>query len=567
MKTHPNRRWLFSIIAIFIPIAFIGLLEISLRLIGFGQTYPLFIPNPAHPDYLLTRPDIVKRYFPFQENVPNVTLEPHFFLKDKPSNGVRIFVQGGSTAAGYPYGLGASIAGMLEHRLRASLPGRHVEVVNTALSAVNSYTLLDFADEIIAQQPDAILIYAGHNEYLGLLGSGSRFAIAESRAVTLLQLALKDWRIYQLMQWFVAELSSSEPVTSDTKDTPSTRTVMAQVAQTQYIEYGSDAFVVGKTQFAENLSVLLQKYQQANIPVFISTVASNEKDFPPFVSQEITNALRQQLSQLPASYAALAQLANTQQHAELAYALGQFCITTQQVCAQEWFAKARDYDALRFRAPSHVNEVIRSFASNDVTLVDSELRLRQRDPQGFIGNNVMLEHLHPNIQGYFVIANAFYDAIANARVFDNLAPIDVNTAWQRRPIIPAEEYAGFADVQVLMSDYPFTDSPQPVKLPAPSSADQHFGLLKHRKELDWLGMMKQAQRYYINQKNTHMVTKVTQILADALPHDPMANLKAGQYLAQAERFAEALYYYERAQRAGALQLEQTIAALKTKSLM
>jgi hypothetical protein len=116
MKNHSN-TWLFRLIAILIPFAFVGLIELSLRLVGFGQSYPLFIPNPAHPDYLLTRPDVVKRYFPFQENVPNVTLEPHFFLKDKPSNGVRIFVQGGSTAAGYPYGLGASIAGMLEHRL------------------------------------------------------------------------------------------------------------------------------------------------------------------------------------------------------------------------------------------------------------------------------------------------------------------------------------------------------------------------------------------------------------------------------------------------------------------
>ena len=52
---------------------------------------------------------------------------------------------------------------MLEGRIRASQPTRYVEVINTAMSAVNSYTLLDFADEIIAQNPDAVLIYAGHN--------------------------------------------------------------------------------------------------------------------------------------------------------------------------------------------------------------------------------------------------------------------------------------------------------------------------------------------------------------------------------------------------------------------
>ena len=123
-----------------------------------------------------------------------------------------------------------------------------------------------------------------------------------------------------------------------------------------------------------------------------------------------------------------------------------------------------EIDTLRFRAPSHVNDIIRNFADKQV-FIDSEARLRGRDPQGFIGNNVMLEHLHPNASGYFVIANAFYDRLVESEVFDDIRTIDVNTAWQRRPIIPAKEYAGFADVQVLMSDYPFTDSPQPVKLP------------------------------------------------------------------------------------------------------
>ena len=58
----------------------------------------------------------------------------------------------------------------LEERLQATFPGREIEVINTALTAVNSYTLLDQADEIAGQRPDAVLIYTGHNEYYGALG-------------------------------------------------------------------------------------------------------------------------------------------------------------------------------------------------------------------------------------------------------------------------------------------------------------------------------------------------------------------------------------------------------------
>jgi hypothetical protein len=48
---------------------------------------------------------------------------------------------------------------------KRAFPSREVEVISTAMAAVNSYALLDFADEIIAQQPDAVVIYVGHNEY------------------------------------------------------------------------------------------------------------------------------------------------------------------------------------------------------------------------------------------------------------------------------------------------------------------------------------------------------------------------------------------------------------------
>ncbi len=50
---------------------------------------------------------------------------------------------------------------------------KKIEIINTAMTAVNTYTILDFMDEVIAQKPDAILIYAGHNEFYGALGVAS----------------------------------------------------------------------------------------------------------------------------------------------------------------------------------------------------------------------------------------------------------------------------------------------------------------------------------------------------------------------------------------------------------
>lgn len=136
------QRTLFWLIALSLPLLLFLLLEGAVRLLFPAQPLPLFKPYPANPAYLVTETQIVKRYFPAGAAVPRVELEPSFVLAQKPANGLRLVVQGGSTAAGYPYGMGAALAGMLEQRLRRTFPERPVEVVNTALSAVNSYTLL-----------------------------------------------------------------------------------------------------------------------------------------------------------------------------------------------------------------------------------------------------------------------------------------------------------------------------------------------------------------------------------------------------------------------------------------
>ncbi|WP_218310702.1 hypothetical protein [Alteromonas antoniana] len=121
--TRSSRRFTFLLITLAIPVVFFILLEGGLRLAGFGGKAPLFIENPAHPDYLLPRPNILNRYFP-DGHAPRVTMETNFFLKEKPADGLRLIVQGGSTAAGFPYGLGASLAGMLDNRLRQTYPQR-----------------------------------------------------------------------------------------------------------------------------------------------------------------------------------------------------------------------------------------------------------------------------------------------------------------------------------------------------------------------------------------------------------------------------------------------------------
>ncbi|MDX1678758.1 SGNH/GDSL hydrolase family protein, partial [Arsukibacterium sp.] len=377
------RVWLFRAIALMLPLLILLLAELALRATGIGANWPLFKVNPANPAYLVTETDIVKRYFASNDSLPSVKMEPGFLLAEKPADGIRLVVQGGSTAAGYPYGAGASLAAMLEQRLSRTFPGHRVEVVNTALAAVNSYTLLDLADEIIAINPDAVLIYAGHNEYLGLLGVGSHYLASQSPAVTRLLISLRKLHSFQLLEQLYQQMN---PLLEEAAQ--NRRTFMAKVARDKDIALDSAQFHAGLKQFDSNLSQLLVRYQRAGIPVYISTLVSNLADQPPFHSKPLPATADEKLARLAhlpattdakatdlATLKTLAVEASNAHSADFYYQLGkhyqQRGLAEQ---AKQHFLLAKDHDLLRFRAPEAINQLIRQLANRyDATLVDSEV--------------------------------------------------------------------------------------------------------------------------------------------------------------------------------------------------
>ena len=558
-----NKVWLFRFIMISIPVLFFVLAEWSLRLVGYGTSYPLFIQTPDSEHYILARPDIIKRYFGKQNAIPSVTMEASLFLKDKPDDGLRLFVQGGSTAAGFPYGIGASPAGMLDQRLKQTFPNRHVEVINTAMSAVNTYTLLDFVAEIIAEDPDAVLIYTGHNEYLGIMGVGSNFSAANSHAANLIFLKIRDLRLFQLMQNIYSSLRSQDlSPSSPTSGEQTSRTFMSKVAREKNIAKESELFEAGVEQFNANLDLILSKYSEAGIPVYLSTIASNLKDQQTFASAPITNQSKQQLNALmdmaqervareiliTRAEEILTQSDNSQS-ADAHFVVGKALELSGNLdAAKPYFLLAKELDLLRFRAPEAINEIIRSKAQREnVYLVDYESNLASKSPARIVGKEFMLEHLHPNLQGYFVLADSFYQVLMQ-NSFQSLTQqrVSTNDAWRYRPVLPAEEYYGYAQIVQLKSDYPFTPEPIEFVLPQPADWQQQLGLKHFQKEIDWITMIADSYRGYVNERNLPMIIKSAQILADAMPYNHQANYEYGRLLAQDGRPAEARLYFNRA---------------------
>ncbi|MEM1270842.1 MAG: hypothetical protein AAGI08_12440, partial [Bacteroidota bacterium] len=272
-----SRERLFTVAALLLPVLFFALLEGGLRVFGYGDSYPLFVPVDVAPEYRYQNPQVARRYFAAQRRVPNANTD--FFKAEKRENGIRIFVQGGSSAAGYPFYNGGAFSRLLEQRLQQTFPDRDVEVVNTAMAAVNSYALADLSDEILAEQPDAVLIYAGHNEYYGALGVASAESLGRLQPVVSAYLKLRQFRTVQLLRNLIVRARTAVGGSAR----PDDATLMERIVGEQRVPLESELFGLGVEQFRRNLEALLSAYQTAGVPVYIGTLASNERDHAPFL--------------------------------------------------------------------------------------------------------------------------------------------------------------------------------------------------------------------------------------------------------------------------------------------
>lgn len=505
-----GRRRVLAVLTVLLPFLLLAGLEAGLRLAGYGKTYPLFVPVEGAPGFLRTNGEVVRRFLVDEREAPNLWIRPVYFRHEKSPATFRVFVQGESTPEGYPYGFGASVAGMLQQRLQRTFPERRIEVITTAMSAVNTYTLLDFSGEILEQHPDAVVIYVGHNEYVGLLGVASGFSVGRYRPIVLAHLGLKNLR---LLQWARRLWLASRPPRPRSQD----RTLMATIVAEQRIPYGSPLYRRGLEQYRANLRALLRRYARAGVPVFIGTVVSNERDQPPFISGQGAAAY----------FASGRTLERLGRYAE----------------AREAYLAAKDRDELRFRAPEEINGILRKVAEEQgAHVVEVREAFHRAARNGIIGSDLMLEHVHPNLKGYFILADAFYEAFrAHGMIGRWDRPVSREQAWREIPVTEVDRLYGEWRARYLTSDWPFKPEKEPFQIPWPANRVEEIAESYYHGSYEWPYAMRQLLDYYRSVDDKTEAARVAVLLAEAFPNRAEDQRAAAEALRAAGRSDAAVY--------------------------
>lgn len=438
-QLSPGKQWAFRIALLLFPLFVFLVLELFLRAIEYGGNLDLVVKKEiGGKQYYSINRGVGKRYF---AGSGFVSPEPvsDIFEVNKSDTTIRIFCLGESTMAGFPYSMNATAPSFLRERLRDLFPHSKIEVVNLGLSAITSYTVLDFVRELVSYQPDLFIVYLGHNEFYGVYGAGSSIRIPGGHWLTSLTIRLLKSKTYLLLRSIVASVRRA---ISDNTARQGFST-MGVMVQEQYIPYGSDLYRAAIKAYRDNLESIISVAQSHRVPILFSELVSNVKDHPPFhsvFSDQTTPDVRIRWQTLKATADSLFAAGRYPEARELyrqctsldslnasgfyelgltEYALGRFDH------ARTLLKQAKDLDALRFRASEEFEHVLKDVCAEKgaaLALVDSAFEANS--PHGIIGGDLILEHLHPNINGYSLMAKVFAQTIAG---FQLLGTIDSST--------------------------------------------------------------------------------------------------------------------------------------------
>ncbi|RMF09218.1 MAG: hypothetical protein D6762_04185 [Candidatus Neomarinimicrobiota bacterium] len=437
----PWKRIAFPLGLVFLPLVILLLLEGLVRLISPAPNLSLLVADSSRPGAVRLNPDVGYRYYP----VPDWTGfgEDRSFYRNKPPGTLRILALGGSTTAGFPLFFAGSFPQMLGDLLNQKSLHDSVQVVNAGMTAVNSTTVLDLLPDCLSLEPDALVLYLGHNEFYGALGTATRLGFPgfrSSRFWTRLLLFLHHSRLYQLgYRWLHPPQAGS--------------TLMARAFDQRPIPLSSPLVDETIRRFTDNLQAILARADAADVPVFLCTVTSNLKQ-PPFQSPSSRS-----LSSGTIRPAFLDSLPQTDPWRFYWQGEARLAAGDTIGCLHSW-VRAREADGIRFRAPAEINDVIRRQERRGVTIVDIDSLFWGRPPGRWPGDSLFWEHVHPTWQGNLRIARFLAEKIRRhprfRRQFDSSDWADATGRELQQWVTPLDQTAAALQIRLLTANPPFT---------------------------------------------------------------------------------------------------------------
>jgi len=352
---------------------------------------------------------------------------PIVALKSPTEETLRVCLLGGTAAMGEPdpsFGIGRQLELMLQSRY----PNHTIEIIDMSLRGGNTHVLREVARDLEQLKPNAIVVLTGNEEVSGPYGPASDLGrLHHSAHIARLMTLFSRTQVSQLFRSIRNRLSpaqrdldawrNQEPISlkgrMDPRD-PRLKTVFRS--------------------FRQNLNAILEMASEASPVVIVCTVPVNLRDCAPFSTSYLSDETSAQRVREELRAAITAEAATNRieaarlygkiirrnpSHAEALFRAARMALRENHTAeAAALFSRARDTDALRLRADSRLNAIIRDCATeNKVSLLDAEALFAIRSPQGIPGHELFLDHIHYSFDANYLLASALLDRMEFLQAF------------------------------------------------------------------------------------------------------------------------------------------------------
>ena len=456
-------RLLLALVGVILGVLVATVAELGLRAASYGPDLRVFERSESlGREYWVLNRDVSLRYFP-----PEMARPPGFerFPVVKDPNTYRIFSLGASSTLADPFGPQASFTAFLGEMLTDLHPGKTFELVNCGIIAISSADVLDLVPEVLKKEPDALLIYVGHNEAYGAdaVLSGLRGSVT-NRSWMKLRIRARRLRLGFLAQDVMRKIRGSGD--------PAAKQFGMDLMEGKVLPRDGGLHERMLDIYRGNIEEMLDLARQRGVAVILCTPVANLRDQSPFGSAHGAGAVvgdgweasfeagRRAMgtAQWETALQALGSAtALDSSYAELRFRQGR-CLDAlargsggnpgalgADPSGPEWPEDARveyqaalDLDTVHFRACSDEVRVLRELVASrndpNCVLVDLVEDLREASPDGIPGREFMTEHVHPTTRGHAFLAERICRTLAGS------APGAGMGSWDFSRLGSAEEY-------------------------------------------------------------------------------------------------------------------------------
>lgn len=464
------RNAAFAVITIVvIPLLFFVLLELGLTVAGVGKSFDFFreIDIDGRPHYQ-ENPDFADQFYPASLDIN--PRENTFTVERRPES-IRVFILGGSAALGFPH-KNHGLDRLLSAQLTAALPSRDIEVINTAMTSVNSHVVYAVANSIPEGSADFAVILMGNNEVVGPYGPGTfdRNFLGNITAIRGLQ-ALKRTRTWQALNGLVLQIRPTDAMQELEWEG-------MQMFSNRGVTHDDPRMARVYSHYEDNLAHIIETLRNKGMHVILSSVPVNLRHSAPFLSVHSPTLSEEQLDQWrewtrrgaqsadeedwgDAAENFQAALAIDPGHADTHFRLATALENRGELQeARTHYQRALDLDALRFRADTKINDRIQNVAASAGTdtfsFVDSAAAFERASQPFQPGWNLFLEHVHYGFSGNHVLAAEISRSIVSTvTAADNYQPLPEAEVARRVGFPNHDTPAEIQTLQAMIQQPPF----------------------------------------------------------------------------------------------------------------